>query len=388
MNFMNDLASSSFAPPALLAVSWWDRLWFAGNVETGTFTRGVDHVFFYIFWVSAFFFVLLMALMFWWAWIYRRKPGVAPQPSPSHNTALELAWSIIPTILLAVMFFWGLIVYIPMKVSPADSEVINVTAKKWAWSLVYDNGASPLQTEKIADLDGPVFALPVDRPIKFVMSSQDVIHSMYMPAFRTKRDVFPNFYTTQWVQPSKITHAWNETEKQFLPVDPGWSRGFYLACTEYCGDQHSQMWGRIMVLSEPDYQRWKAAQAATDSIPLKDLGEKLHKSKGCVACHSVDGSKGTGPTWAGIWAQKHDFKDGGSAIVDENYIRESILEPAKHIVVGYANQMPTYQGQVTDRELLAISTYIRSISGKPEDKDEAQRISDEEMKAKEAAGGA
>lgn len=373
------------APRTLLAASWWDELWWHGHVDASTFSRPVDAVFFYIFWVSTFFFIVLMWLMFYWAWKYRRRPGVAPEVSPAHNTALELAWSIIPTILLGIMFFWGLVAYIPMKVAPADSEVINVTAKKWAWSLVYDNGASPLQTEKIADMDAPVFALPVDRPTRFIMSSQDVIHSMYMPAFRIKRDVFPNFYTTQWVQPTRVSHQWSEAEKQYLPIDPR-RPGFYLTCAEYCGDQHSQMWGRIMVLSEPDYQRWKGEQANTDGIPLRELGEKLFKSKGCVACHSVDGSKGTGPTWKGIWGATHRFKDGTTAVVDENYIRESILEPAKRIVEGFANQMPTFQGQITDRELIALNTYIKWLSDNPADREAAETFSAQELEAKQGGG--
>ncbi|MBL8747351.1 MAG: cytochrome c oxidase subunit II [Phycisphaerae bacterium] len=370
--------------PLTLALDWWDKLWFNGHVDSSTFSASSDGVFFYIFWTSTAFFVLLMALMFWWAWKYRRIPGVAPEASVSHNTILELTWSIIPTILFAIMFIWGLVAYLPMKIAPADSEVISVTAKKWAWSIVYDNGASPLQTEKLADMDGPVFALPVDRPTKFIMSSQDVIHSMYLPAFRAKRDVFPNFYTGQWVQPTKISHRWNETEKVWEPVNP-LDKGYYLTCAEYCGDQHSQMMGRIMVLAEPDYQLWKSQQADTGGIPLTELGEKLHKSKGCVACHSVDGSSGTGPSWKGIWGQSRKFKDGGSAVADENYIRESMLEPGKHIVDGYSNQMPTFQGQVTDREILAVATYIKTLSDNEADKEAAKAAAAEELKQKTEA---
>ncbi|MDX2114434.1 MAG: cytochrome c oxidase subunit II [Planctomycetota bacterium] len=380
------VSNTSLGTPVL--ASAWDRLWWGGNVEASTFAEGVDHVFFYIFWVSLAFFVLLMWLMVYWAFKYRRRPGVAPQPSPSHNTALELTWSIVPTILLAVMFFWGLIAYIPMKVAPANAEVINVTARKWAWGLVYDNGASPLETEVIADAAAPIFALPVNRPIKFIMSSQDVIHSMYMPAFRIKRDVFPNFYTSQWVEATKITHRWEEQEKKFVPVNPAESKGYYLACTEYCGDQHSQMWGRVMVLADADYALWKNQQADTSGVSLPDLGAKLYKSKGCNACHSVDGSAGTGPTWTGIWGKTHEFTDGGSALVDENYLRESILEPAKHIVRGYANQMPTFQGQLTDRELLALITYIRILSDNPQDKAAAEEFSARELEESKAAKNA
>jgi cytochrome c oxidase subunit 2 len=371
--------------PTTLAVEWWDRMWFGSQgVDGSTFSRGVDHVFFYIFWVSTIFFVPMMLAMGWWAWKYRRRPGVPPEPSPAHNTVLEISWSVIPTILLAVMFFWGLIEYLPMKIAPADAEIVNVTAKKWAWSLVYDNGASPLGTERIADMEGPVFAVPVNRPTKFIMSSQDVIHSMYLPALRIKRDVFPNFYTSQWATPKKVSHEWDDAEKTWKCILPN-SAGFFLACTEYCGDQHSQMWGRMMVLSEADYQRWKKDQANTDAIDLLTLGGMLHKSKGCNACHTLDGSTGTGPTWKGIWGETTRFKDGGTAVVDENYIRESILEPAKHIKEGFSNQMPTFQGQVTPRELIAISTFIRSLGAKAEDKAGAEEFSTKEMESKKGA---
>lgn len=362
-----------------LAFEWWDHLWWRGVTDSSTFSRDVDLVFYYIFWSSTAFFVILMGLMFYFAVKYRRRPGVAPEWSPSHNTALELTWSIVPTILLGIMFFWGLAAYIPMKVVPADAEVIHVTARKWAWSLVYDNGATPQETEVIANMPGPVFALPVNRPTKFIMSSQDVIHSMFLPSFRAKRDVFPNFYTTQWVQPTTITHAWDETEQKFLLTHPELNTGYYLACAEYCGDQHSQMWGRVMVLSDADYQAWKAAQADTSSVPLVELGERLHKSKGCVACHTTDGSTSTGPTWKGLWGHAVRFRDGTSATVDENYIRESILEPAKRIVEGFTNQMPTYQGQVTDRELIAIATFIKSLSDNPDDKAAAEEFSAREI---------
>ncbi len=372
------------SPPLTLAVAWWDQLWFRGDVDASTFAPACDGAFFYTFWSSAVAFVILMFLMFWWAWKYRRIAGVAPEASVSHNTVLELTWSIIPTILFAIMFIWGLVAYIPMKIAPADSEVIIVTAKKWAWTIQYDNGATPLKTERLADMDSPIFALAVDRPTKFIMSSQDVIHSMYLPAFRIKRDIFPNFYTGQWVQPTKISHQWNESEKSWEPSDP-LHKGYYLTCAEYCGDQHSQMMGRIMVLAEPDYQRWKAEQANTEAIPLDLLGAGLYKSKGCVACHSVDGSTSTGPTWKAVWGKTHKFKDGGSAIVDENYVRESMLEPGKHIVEGFSNQMPTFQGQITDREIMAISTYMKSLSDNDADKDAAAAAAAEEMKKKTEA---
>lgn len=378
-------------PGVLAAGDWWGWLWHRDMVDTGTFAAPTDAVFFFIFWVSAVFFVILMGMMLAFAVMYRRKPGVAPENSPTHHTGLELTWSIVPTILMAIMFFWGLYEYIPMKVAPGDAEIVNVTARQWGWDWVYDNGAGTLMSETIANMPSPVFALPLNRPVKFIMSSQDVIHSLYFPAFRAKRDVFPNFYTNLWVQPTVATHRWDEAEKKFLPINPAVSNGFYLACAEYCGDQHSQMWARILVLSDGDYQRWKDMQANTDAIPIVKLGELVRVKKGCTSCHSVDGSKGTGPSWKGIWGQTHQFKGGGSAVVDENYIRESILEPAKHIVEGYANQMTSFQGLLTEREILALITYIKSLSANPDDVSGAQSDSEKEMaeqKAKEAAGAA
>lgn len=370
------------------AASWWDRLWWHGNTETSNFAAPSDAVFFYIFWVSAFFFVLLMVLMAYFAVKYRRIPGRPAERSASHNTALELTWSIVPTILMAVMFFWGLWVYVPMRVNPSDSEIINVTAQQWGWSWIYDNGASTLQTERIADADAPVFALPVNRPVKFIMSSKDVIHSMYLPAFRIKRDVFPNFYSTMWVEPTVVSHRWDEEIKDFVPIAPGANDGYYLACAEYCGDQHSQMWARIIVLSDVDYRRWKDMQASTDGIPLRDLGELLHKSKGCVSCHSIDGSAGTGPSWKGIWGETHQFSNGAApALVDENYVRESVLEPAAKVRQGFPNQMQSYQGQLSDRELLALITFIKSLSSNPADAEAAKAESDKEMANKKAAEG-
>lgn len=368
-------------PPATLAASWWDQLWWHGNVDTSTFAAPTDAVFFYVFWVSTFFFVLLMVLMVAFAIKYRRVPGVAPEPSASHNTALELTWSIIPTILMAVMFVWGLVVYIPTRIPPANAETINVTAQKWNWTWLYDNGATTRNFEKIADVDAPILALPVDRPMRFVMTSKDVIHSMYIAAFRIKRDVMPNQYTTLWVQPTKVSHRYDATLKQFVPLAPGVNDGYYLACTEYCGDQHSQMWGRVMVLSDADFRIWKDMQASTDDIDLVKLGGILHKAKGCISCHSLDGSKGTGPSWKGIWGQTHRFKDGGSAVVDENYIRESVLEPSKHIVEGFTNQMQSFQGQLKDRELLALMTFIRSLSANADDVTAAKQSAVKELEA-------
>lgn len=351
-------------------------MWFRDGAST--FAPSTDALFYYIFFVSLFFFVLLMALTAYWGVKYRRRPGVAAPVSPSHNTPLELTWSIIPGLLMAVMFFWGATSYLKKTVSPSDAEVIQVEAKRWAWDFTYPNGAGSLQQERVADKLAPVFALPVDQPVKFVINSVDVIHSFYIPEFRIKRDALPNRYTVAWAEPTRVTHRFNPDTKEAEPLEG--EKGFYLFCAEYCGDQHAQMAHRIAVMTEPDYNAWLDAQLDTSSIPLVELGETLSSAKGCKTCHSVDGSQGSGPSWLGIWGEPRLPTGGKSAVENEvgfNYIRESILNPSAYVKSGWPNNMPIYQGQFTSRELLAVATYIQSLSA--EHADEAQRLSQREL---------
>jgi cytochrome c oxidase subunit 2 len=340
-----------------LGSSWWNRLWFRDAAST--FAPSTDALFFYIFWVSLAFFAPLMFLLVYWGIKYRRKPGVPAKVSPAHHTPLEITWSVVPGILMAVMFVWGAYGYLKKVVVPSDAQQITVTAKQWAWTWEYPGGIQSLETERISDVEGAVFALPRGKPTQFLMSSSDVIHSFYIPEFRIKRDVLPNRYTTTWVNPTRATHTWDAVEERAVPIDPA-NPGFLLFCTEYCGDQHSQMSNRVIVLEPSDYEQWLDKQADTGSIPLFDLGATLYKTQGCATCHSVDGSAGTGPTWQGIWGDDRPGSDAGK--VDFNYIRQSILEPGAYLTAGYGNQMPTYQGKLQPRELLALATYIQGLT--------------------------
>lgn len=328
----------------------------------------IDAIMFFIFWVSAFFFVLLMGLTIYFSVKYRRRRGVPQQRSSSHNTPLELTWSIIPTLLMAVMFVWGFKLYLEMHTVPAGAETINVTAKKWVWDFEYDDGSTSRElTDPIVGIQYPRIAVPVGRPVRFLMQSQDVIHSLYIPAFRKKIDVFPNRYTVY----------------TFTASEPG---TYQLFCTEYCGDQHSQMMAEVIVLNEPEYRSWRATQASTDDIPLPELGRTLRLTKGCAQCHSSDGSAGTGPTWKDIFGATHQFTDGTSAAVDENYIRESILYPGNKIVAGYANQMPAYAGQLKEREIRALIAYIAQLSSGGEEALQ-QMIESDEAEGRGGVGG-
>lgn len=386
--------------------SGWMKLWFRNT--QGTFAEGVDWVFFFIFWVSTIFFVILMGMMVYFGVKYRRVKGQAPVPSASHNTLLELSWSVIPAILMAMMFYWGFKEYVVMRVPPGDAMEVYVTAKKWNWTLEYPNGAGSLESvsksqegRMLSGVDAPVFVLPANKPVKFIMTSEDVIHSFFIPEMRMKRDVFPNRYTTVWCEPTEITHRWDPELKHGVPIDG--AKGLYLFCTEYCGDQHSQMLAEVQIMSDGDFRAWMAEQANTDAIDLLELGKILYKAQGCVACHTVDGGAGTGPTWKGIWdearpgwtPQQGDgmFDPDDRSVVNLNYIHESIIDPGAYLREGYSNQMPTYNGKFKNREVRAIATYIKwldsdfTAQAEQESADEAALREGGEATGGDEAGG-
>ena len=185
--------------------------------------------------------------------------------------------------------------------------------------------------------------VPVGKPVSLLMSSQDVIHSFFVPAFRTKMDVLPNRYTRLWFEAT--------------------AEGEYdIYCTEYCGKGHSEMLGKVLVLKEQDYNNWLSeAAAASSSLSLEEYGEQLYRTKACITCHSVDGTANQGPTWKGIFGKTEKLADGSNVTIDENYIRESILNPMAKITAGYQPIMPTFQGILNDRDIDALIAYIKTL---------------------------
>lgn len=354
-------APAAAAPAAQPApVQQIEHFQVAGGVglsrQASPWAADVDLLFWTITWICVFFFVLLMVLAAWFVVKYRRRPGVAQQRSPSHNTPLELTWSVGPLVILMVIFYWGFDVYLNMRMAPANAEVINVTAQKWDWTFDYDNGAiggsKQGTTVRVADKEVKVFAVPANRPVKLVMISKDVIHSLYVPDFRQKLDVFPMRYTTLWLKPMEA------------------GQDHYLFCTEYCGDGHSQMGAIIRVFDEQAYQQYKLDnKLSLDDMAPTEAGKVLYLVKGCNACHSVEeNGPGTGPTWWGIYGDEaHPVLVNGARTtvrVDEDYIREAILVPGAKLREGYPNQMNSYQGQITEKEISMITAYIKSLSEK------------------------
>jgi len=293
----------------------------------------VDWLFQFILWVSLFFFVIVVGLMVVFVLRYRRRPGVEPEESPSHNTKLEIAWSVIPIILVMVMFYAGFKTYLGMETPPRGAYEVKVVGQKWQWSFAYDNGYTD-----------PVLHVPVDEPIILLMRSEDVIHSFFVPAFRVKKDVVPGRYTKAW----------------FTATEPG---VYPVYCAEYCGTGHSDMTTAVVVHEPGGFEEWmNAAANLYADLPPAEAGKMLYAAKGCTACHSLDGSKLVGPSFKGAFGKTETMKSGERIVVDENYLRESIYQPQAKVLEGYEPVMPTYQGTINEEELGYMIEFIKSLA--------------------------
>lgn len=302
--------------------------------------ESIDHAWNIVMAMSIVFFVILMGMMFTFMVKYRRKSDYDITSDEDHNTKLEIVWTVIPTILVAWLFFIGFKGYLYASVSPKNAYEIQVVAQKWFWSFTYPNGVSSSE-----------LTIPEDRPVKLIMSSQDVIHSFFVPELRVKRDVIPGLYTTMW----------------FEATDPFESA---VECAEYCGgggdggqgSGHSGMWTRVHVLTGSDFDAWLLKKEEEDqNMPPADLGKKLYVEKGCMGCHSLDGTKGNGPSFKGLFGRAEKMADGADITVDENYLHESILQSQAKIVAGFAPVMPTFEGQLREKQVTALIEFIKTV---------------------------
>ncbi len=356
-----------------LGQQWLHDMWF--TKANSTQAAQTDDLFMFILWICIFSFVLLMGAMFYFVARYRRRPGVPTIRSASHNTPLELAWSVGPLLILVPVFFWGFHGYIGKQAAPANAELIRITGEKWQWSAVYSNGASPREYVRgTTDSEIPVLIVPAGRPVKLMLTSKDVIHAFFIPDFRTKIDVDPNRYTSMWFQPLKASPPVLGPDGKQLKDDRGnWLfHDHHVFCAEYCGDNHSEMAAYIRVLEASEFDKMKEMWALPDpnSTP-EQLGEFYWGKKfGCRSCHSIDGTKGTGPTWKDLWGRTETFSDGSTLTFDDdvafaNYVRESVLTPQAKIVNGFGPQMNSYQGQIKEAEIQAILAFMKSAKVAP-----------------------
>jgi cytochrome c oxidase subunit 2 len=305
-------------------------LWFP--TQGSTTAADVDWLFYFILWISTIFFVGIMVTMGIFVAKYRRRPGQTEQPSPSHNNALEITWSVIPSLLVLLIFYFGFKGYLDMTVPPGSNYEIQVTGQKWKWLFTYPNG----------HIDDNLH-VPGDVPTRLVMTSEDVIHSLFVPDFRVKMDTVPGRYSYLW----------------FKPQEPG---EHTIYCAEYCGTSHSDMISKVIVHPPGEFETWLAdiAAAELNASPV-DAGRRLYQTRGCAQCHSIDGKPGTGPTFLGFFGRPHPLVSGETLSADENYIRESLLEPQAKVVAGFNPVMPTYKGRLSDKEIGAIIEFIKSL---------------------------
>lgn len=334
--------------------------WLGKTLGASDQAHHTEWLFMFIMWVNIISFIGLMAIMFYFVWRFRRsKQSANYQTSIGHNTPLELAWSIIPFMVMVPIFWWGMTGYVSKVAAPADAQEIYVTGKKWNWTFKYPSGAIASDLVKVTEtgVESPAFVVEEGRPVKLIMTSDDVLHAFYIPDFRVKMDVIPNRYTTLTFTPKK---AGEHT----------------VFCAEYCGDFHSEMHAKIKVVSKGDF----AKKIAEYVDPIRGtpamIGSNLWKLKGCATCHTIDGAAGTGPTWKDAFGASRTFADGTTGVVDENYLRESILYSQKKIVQGYPPSMPLYAGQLKDEEVFYLTLYIKSLSGKMTSEERAKMEKD------------
>lgn len=299
--------------------------------QASTFASDLDNLYFFLVAVSVFFVVAIGLAIVVLALRYNRKKELDKGDDVHGNNVLEIVWSVVPLILAMVMFFWGARLYFDYSKAPEDSMELLVTGKQWMWKIQHSNGKREVNA----------LTIPVGRPIQLTMTSEDVIHSFFIPAFRTKSDVVPGRYTKTWFTPTKVGR-------------------YHLFCAEYCGTEHSQMVGFVNVLNPTDYEMWLTDGTASTISP-EEAGSKLFAELGCATCH-MGGANAQGPSIAKVYGQEREFTDGSIELADDNYLRNSILNPQQKIVKGYYPIMPTFKGIVSETQLMQLIAYIKSVA--------------------------
>jgi len=299
-------------------------------VRAATSASNLDALFIFLLLVTGMVTIMIFILVTLFALRYRHDQVEKATPIMG-SLALETTWSLVPFGIFLIFFVWGAVIYFGERTAPADSMDVYVVAKQWMWKLEHADGQREINELHV----------PVDRDVKLIMTSQDVIHSFFVPAFRLKQDVLPGRYTTLW----------------FHAIRPG---TYHLFCAEYCGTQHSGMIGSIIVLNPADYEAWLSGGGGEGS--LASTGQKLFQQLGCGSCHRSD-TQGRGPNLVGVFGKPVLLEDGRTVTADENYIRESILNPGAKIVAGFKNIMPSFQGVVNEEQLLSLIAYVKSLQG-------------------------
>jgi cytochrome c oxidase subunit II len=287
----------------------------------------IDAIYLFAVALTVFFTALIFAVMVLFIVRYRRKSD-DEVPAPIHGSVpLEIFWSVVPFIITMVLFGWGAYVFFKIVRPPANAMDVYVVGKQWMWKIQHPEGKREINELHV----------PVNQPVRLIMTSEDVLHSFYIPAFRIKRDTVPGRYATLWFEADKIGE-------------------YHLFCAEFCGNEHSRMIGRVVVMSPDDYDAW--LQTERGETPA-EAGERLFSELRCEGCH-MNGD-GTAPSLDGLYGSQVLLTDGARVTADESYIRESILDPSHRVVSGFRPAMPTFQGQVTEEQVLELIAYIKTL---------------------------
>jgi len=294
-----------------------------------TIARSVDNLYFALTGITLFFTFLIFGLIFYFMIKYRRRSEDEIPQDVKTSIPLEIVWTLIPTLICGFLFVWASRLYVKNSEPPKGSMEIFVIGKQWMWHLQHPEGAREIDELHV----------PVGVPVKLTMTSQDVIHDFYIPAFRIKKDVLPGRYSSIWFEATKTGEY-----------------TFY--CAQYCGAEHSAMMGKVFVMTQSDYSKWLASQSNGNS--MAQAGQKLFVSFGCATCHSQSNG-GKYPALAGVYGNPIRLRDGRIVVADDAYLRNAIAKPGSQHVAGYASAMPSFQGQINEEQLLDLIAYIKSI---------------------------
>jgi cytochrome c oxidase subunit 2 len=309
-------AGSSFLPPQGTAIA-----------------ADYDSLYAFIVAASAISCAILIGGMIYFAVKYKRRSNNDKTAYITHNSFLEFLWSFIPLVIFMVVFGWGWTIYNRMRTFPENALEVHVFGHQWAWDFEYKSGK----------VSGNEFYVPVGEPVKLIMTSKDVIHSFFIPSMRLKQDVVPGRYSALGFTAEK-------------------TGDYQIFCSQYCGSAHSNMLAKMHVVSREDYEKWLQEKDDTTGMTMAQKGEKLYNTKGCVACHSVDGSPRVGPSWKGAWGGVREVTDGRKLAYNEEYFRNCVLNPSSKTVKGYpAGVMPSQQGLLNDEQIASLIEFVKTL---------------------------
>ena len=297
--------------------------------QASTGSHEVDALFFALTVVSLFFIAIIFLPILFFSIKYRRGSAADRSNSRTSSNLLESGWTLGAVVLSLGLFGWGALGYFHLERKPADALEVQVVGKQWMWKIQHAEGKREINELHI----------PINRTVALTLTSQDVIHSFFVPAFRVKQDVVPGKYTSEWFKPTRAGE-------------------YHIFCSQYCGTQHAQMIGRVVAMEPAAYEKWLKSGEQTESVVL--AGQRLFHDRGCSGCHASN-SKFHAPLLEGLYRKPVPLSDGTMVTADDQYLRDSILQPAKQISAGYDNIMPSYSGHLSEEEIMALIAYLKAI---------------------------